>query len=80
MVTSTRRHSEPGAVRVMPFSLTNSPATFPAYLDDSLRPSNDDSAACYLDDIFIYGAMRRCTKSMYVSAGTATSVWPVLQS
>jgi len=38
----------------MPFGLTNIPATFPAYIDDSLGPYIDDVAVCYLDIILIY--------------------------
>ena len=40
--------------RVMPFRLTNEPATFQAYIDDFLRPYIDDFTMCYLDDILIY--------------------------
>ena len=38
----------------MPFGLTNTPATFQAYLDNCLRPYIDNFAVCYLDDILIY--------------------------
>jgi hypothetical protein len=38
----------------MPFGLSNSPATFQAYIDDCLRPFLDDFTVCYLDDILIY--------------------------
>jgi hypothetical protein len=38
----------------MPFGLTNTPATFQAYMDDCLRPYMDDFVVCYLDDILIY--------------------------
>jgi hypothetical protein len=40
--------------QVMPFRLTNAPATFQAYIDDYLWPFIDDFAGCYLDDILIY--------------------------
>jgi len=40
--------------QVTPFGLTNSQATFQAYIDDCLQPSIDDFAGCYLDDILIY--------------------------
>jgi len=40
--------------QVMPFQLTNAPATFHAYIDDCLRPYIDDFTVCYLDDILIY--------------------------
>ena len=40
--------------RVMPFGLSNSPATFQAYIDDCLRPFLDDFTVCYLDVILIY--------------------------
>jgi hypothetical protein len=47
---SLRRPSEPDMVqfeyRVMPFWLTNAPATFQAYMDDFV--------VCYLNDILIY--------------------------
>jgi len=39
---------------VMLFGLSNTPATFQAYIDDSLRPIIGDFALCYLDDILIY--------------------------
>ena len=39
---------------VMPFALTNTPATFQSYIDDCLRPYIDDFAVCYLDDILLY--------------------------
>jgi len=39
--------------QVMPFGMTNAPATFQAYIDDSLRALIDDVAVCYLDDILI---------------------------
>jgi len=38
----------------MRFGLTNSPATFEAYIDDCVWYSIDDFAVCYLDDILIY--------------------------
>jgi hypothetical protein len=40
--------------RVMPFGLSNAPATFLAYIDDCLWPHIDDFAVCYLDNILIY--------------------------
>jgi hypothetical protein len=40
----------------MPFGFTNAPATFPAYIDNCLRPSIDDSAVCSLADILIYSS------------------------
>jgi len=40
--------------RVMPFVLTNAPATFQAYIDDFLKPYIDNLTVCYLDDILIY--------------------------
>jgi hypothetical protein len=39
---------------VIPFGLTNAPATFQAYMDDCLRPYMDELVVCYLDDILIY--------------------------
>jgi len=40
--------------QVMPFGLTDAPATFQAYIDDCLQPYIDDFTVCYLDDILIY--------------------------
>jgi hypothetical protein len=40
--------------QVMPFELTNAPATFQACIDDCLRPYIDDFTMCFLDDILIY--------------------------
>jgi hypothetical protein len=40
--------------RVMPFWLTNTPATFQAYIDDCLRPDIDNFDVCCLGDILIY--------------------------
>ena len=39
--------------RVMPFSLTNAPATFQSYIDDCLRAYIDDFAVCYIGDTLI---------------------------
>jgi hypothetical protein len=39
--------------QVMPFGLSNVPATFQSYIDDCLPPYIDDFAVCYLDDILI---------------------------
>jgi len=39
---------------VMPFRLTNAPATFQAYINDALRPFVDRFCTAYLDDILIY--------------------------
>ena len=38
----------------MPFGLTNTPATFQAYIDECLRSYLDDFVVCYLDNILIY--------------------------
>jgi len=40
--------------RVMPFRLTNVPATFQAYIDNCLRPYIGDFTVCYLDNILFY--------------------------
>jgi len=40
--------------RVMPFELTNAPATFQADINDPLRPFLDRFCTAYLDDILIY--------------------------
>jgi len=42
--------------QVIPFGLTNTPATFQSYSDDRLRPYIDNFAVHYLDDILIYSA------------------------
>jgi hypothetical protein len=42
--------------RVMPFRLTNAPATFQAFFDYCLRCYIDDFNVCYLDDILICSA------------------------
>ena len=39
---------------VIPFGLTNAPATFQAYINDALRPFLDRFCTAYLDDILIY--------------------------
>jgi len=39
---------------VMPFRLTNAPATFQAYIHDALPPFLDRFCTAYLDDILIY--------------------------
>jgi len=39
---------------VMPFELTNAPATFQAYINDPLQPFLDRFCTAYLDDILIY--------------------------
>jgi hypothetical protein len=44
---------------VLPFGLTNAPATFQSYIDDCLRPYIDDFAVSYPDDILIYSASRK---------------------
>jgi hypothetical protein len=40
--------------QLMPFRLTNTPATFQAYIDDCLRPIIHDFDMCYFVDILIY--------------------------
>jgi len=39
--------------RVLPFGLTNAPATFQSYIDDCLRAFFDDFAVSYIDDILM---------------------------
>jgi hypothetical protein len=39
--------------QVMAFGLTNTPATFQAYINDCLRPFIDDFAVCSLDHIVL---------------------------
>ena len=38
----------------MQFGLTNAPATFQHFINDTLRPFLDRFCTAYLDDIFIY--------------------------
>jgi len=38
----------------MPFGLTNAPATFQAYINNTLRPFLDRFCTAYLDNILIY--------------------------
>jgi len=53
--------------QVMPFDLTNSPATFQSYIDDCLQsyiddclqPYVDNFAACYLDDTIMYATNQK---------------------
>src|SRR5438045_7858165 len=40
--------------QVLPFSLTNAPATFQAYINHTLRGLVDDFCVVYLDDILIF--------------------------
>jgi len=49
---------------VMPFSLTNTPATFQSYINDCRRPYIDNFAVCYLDDILIYSTNEKDSRSM----------------
>ena len=44
---------------VMPFSLTNAPATFQAYINKALVGLVDISYIVYLDNIFIYSDTRK---------------------
>jgi len=44
---------------VMPFALTNAPATSQSYIDDCLRPYIEHFAVCCLDDIVIYSTDRK---------------------
>ena len=40
--------------KVLPFGLTNGPATFQRYINDIFLDSLDDFLTVYLDDILIY--------------------------
>src|SRR6201992_1154312 len=39
---------------VMPFGLTDAPATFQRYINDTLRPYLDNFCTAYLDDVLVY--------------------------
>ena len=39
---------------VIPFGLTNAPASFPAYANDCLREYLDDFCIVFMDDVLIY--------------------------
>ena len=52
--TAFRTHFGQFEYRAMPFGLTKAPATFQSYIDDCVRPSIDDFAVFYLDDILIF--------------------------
>ena len=38
----------------MPFKLTNAPATFQRYVNETLRPYLDQFCTAYLDDVLVY--------------------------
>ena len=42
--------------KVLPFSLTNGPATFQRFINDILIEYFDDFCAAYIDDILIYSS------------------------
>ena len=42
--------------KVLPFSLTNRPATFQRFINDILIEHLDDFYAAYIDDILIYSS------------------------
>jgi hypothetical protein len=52
--TAFRSHYRLCKSLVMPFSLTNTPATFQNYINDILAPYLDCFCTAYLDDILIY--------------------------
>jgi Reverse transcriptase (RNA-dependent DNA polymerase) len=42
---------------IMPFSLTNTPATFQSYINDALRGLLDEICVAYMDDILIFSTL-----------------------
>ena len=59
MKTTFRMHYRHYKYIVMPFSLTNAPATFQAYINKALVGLVDISYIIYLDNIFIYSDTRK---------------------
>ena len=45
--------------RMMPFGLTNSPASYQHYINDTLLPYLNDFAQAYINDIIIYNKIRK---------------------
>ena len=53
-LTTFRTHYESYKCKVLPFGLTNRPATYQQYMNDILFNYLDDFCTAYLDDILIY--------------------------
>jgi len=53
-LASFRTRLEQYKPKVLPFGLSNGPATFQRYINDTLIDILDDYATTYLDDILIY--------------------------
>ena len=45
--------------RIMPFGLTNGPASYQHYMNDTLLPYLNDFAQAYIDNIIIYNKIRK---------------------
>ena len=53
-LTTFRTHYESYKCKILPFGLTNRPATYQRYMNDVLFDYLDDFCTAYLDDILIY--------------------------
>lgn len=53
-LTTFRTRYGPYKYRVLPFGLTNGPATFQRFMNDKFLDFLDDPVTIYLDDLLIY--------------------------